>query len=278
MDTSVDHTPEPRIEVGAPAEVLRPFIRRYMIVEFTASVRDSHLPDLALVAALHFQGPLTLHDTGGAPEGALTGLFDRKRDHTHFPGSGLALVTFTPAGAAALLRVPADELRNRTEGIADIVARPGPWRALIGRLAGAAGNADRFDILDRFFLEFASDVEIDPVSLQASRLIEHSDGQISIARLASHFDLSESALLRRFRKNVGISPRGFATIARLRHVLRAAAAESDLTSLAMAAGYFDQAHFIHDFKSMTGQTPGAYFDLGKKPETPHPEMTSLVRP
>jgi AraC-like DNA-binding protein len=251
------------MEAHVPPDVLRPFIKRYTIIEFTAPVRDSHVPDLALSAALHFQGPRTLHDSGGTPDAALTGMFDRTRNHVHFPGSGLALVTFTPAGASALLRVPASELRNRTEGISDIVVRPSPWRELTERLAGSGSNAQRFECLNRFFLTLVPDTEIDPLSLQAAEFIENSEGRIAIARLASHFSLSESGFLRRFRKNVGISPRGFATIARLRHVLRIAGTEPDLTSLAMAAGYFDQAHFIHDFKSMTGLTPGAYFELGK---------------
>lgn len=42
--------------------------------------------------------------------------------------------------------------------------------------------------------------------------------------------------------------------------MRMGGANVSLTDTAFTAGYFDQAHFIHDFKAVTGFTPGGYLD------------------
>jgi AraC-like DNA-binding protein len=45
----------------------------------------------------------------------------------------------------------------------------------------------------------------------------------------------------------------------MRHVIDTYTADRSLTDTAHTAGYFDQAHFIKDFKSFTGETPDAFF-------------------
>ena len=71
--------------------------------------------------------------------------------------------------------------------------------------------------------------------------------------------LSQSALERRFRREVGASPKKFAALVRLRHVVRLRRAGVSLTDIAHAAGYADQPHFIKDFKRFTGQAPESFF-------------------
>jgi methylphosphotriester-DNA--protein-cysteine methyltransferase len=72
--------------------------------------------------------------------------------------------------------------------------------------------------------------------------------------------LSQSALERRFRGIVGISPKKFASVVRLR---RRSATADERCGLhcggAYDAGYFDQAHFIHDFRRATGSAPETFF-------------------
>jgi len=73
------------------------------------------------------------------------------------------------------------------------------------------------------------------------------------------YGLSQSALERRFRRNVGTSPRRFASILRLKNAVRLRAVGHDFTSIAHSAGYSDQSHFTNDFKRVTGLAPSAFF-------------------
>jgi AraC-like DNA-binding protein len=127
------------------------------------------------------------------------------------------------------------------------------------RLSEADDTANRFALLDSFFRNQRPNRAIDPVADAAARNIAAAEGRVSIASLASASGLSESAFLRRFRDHVGASPKTFASLVRLQRILRIGPDAADLTTLAMDAGYYDQSHFIRDFRAMTGRAPGNFF-------------------
>jgi transcriptional regulator GlxA family with amidase domain len=80
-----------------------------------------------------------------------------------------------------------------------------------------------------------------------------------IDALTRHIGLSQSALERRFKRVVGVSPKKFASMLRLQRAVRLHTPGTDLAELALAAGYYDQAHFNHDFRRATGHAPTAFF-------------------
>jgi AraC-like DNA-binding protein len=243
----------------APSEALKPFVRSFRLIDHGPAHTDEHLPLPGISVILHFAGGTILDGGTLAPSAAITGVWSRPRSHRHLPGSRLAIVSFTFAGAAALFGSPMGELRNSTwpvEAVADV---PHRWGLLTERLSDAKDRAGRFGLLDDFFREQCADRAIDPVAAAAARHIASADGRVSIARLASASGLGESAFLRRFRDHIGASPKTFASLARLQRVLHIGPSASDLTRLALDAGYYDQSHFIRDFRAMTGQTPGSYF-------------------
>jgi AraC-like DNA-binding protein len=63
-----------------------------------------------------------------------------------------------------------------------------------------------------------------------------------------------------FRETVGVSPKAFARLARFDRALRAAREDGHASwaSIAAAAGYYDQAHLIADFRAIAGVTPRAF--------------------
>jgi len=105
----------------------------------------------------------------------------------------------------------------------------------------------------------AGEAQPDPLVAAAVELIEQTQAMIRIEELTRRIGLSQSALERRFRRLVGASPRRFASLVRLQNVVRLHEAGTDLTTIAHAAGYYDQPHLIKDFKRFTGLAPGAFF-------------------
>jgi transcriptional regulator GlxA family with amidase domain len=69
-------------------------------------------------------------------------------------------------------------------------------------------------------------------------------------------------LQRKFQRDVGASPKFFARTLRFEQAQRRLMLEpeTELTGLAFDCGYFDQAHFIKEFRVFTGKTPSAYAD------------------
>jgi transcriptional regulator GlxA family with amidase domain len=79
----------------------------------------------------------------------------------------------------------------------------------------------------------------------------------NVSSVAADLGVSERHLRRVFRKAVGMSPKGFARLARFRHALRMVREDSRLSwaTIAAAAGYYDQAHLIEEFRAIAGVTP-----------------------
>lgn len=241
-----------------PCAALRPFVRRFLVVEHTRPRADSHLPGTGLVAAFQLRGQCRLGG-GDAPPAAVTGLFDQVRHHAHSRGNTVVLAAFTPTGAAAFLRHSLDELANTTAPLGEFIGDDLPLKCLGEQLAEAPNHARRVQRLENFLLARIDPARTDPLVNAAVAWIERAPPRARIAQLVRHVGLSQSALERRFRRVVGATPKRFALLVRLERIGRLRAAGGTLTALAHEAGYFDQAHFIHDFKRMTGSAPEAYF-------------------
>jgi AraC-like DNA-binding protein len=260
-----------------PSMALRPFVKRFEVVQSLTDRRHALLPDTSLVACFRLDGVAQIGGIGevkggkGAegvgeastlPVAVLSGLQGRARVVNHFAGSHVLLTVFTEAGAAAFLREPLDLLFNQTMPMESLM-RPGRLNELRERLVEAGDFGRRAALLERFLLRRlgagAHDPSPDAVAGAAAAHIQRRHGAVRMERLAGAMGLSLSALERRFRRHVGTSPRRFASIVRMRHLLRLRKAGGNLTELALRAGYFDQSHFIHDFRRFTGQAPESFF-------------------
>jgi AraC-like DNA-binding protein len=94
----------------------------------------------------------------------------------------------------------------------------------------------------------------------AAKLLYHTSGQCRIEELANHCHASVRQLQRKFRRVVGASPKLFARTLRFEQAQRRLMfnPETDLTQLAHWCGYFDQAHFIKEFRAFAGMCPSEY--------------------
>jgi AraC-like DNA-binding protein len=91
--------------------------------------------------------------------------------------------------------------------------------------------------------------------------IGHRCGQVSVNALATATGLTQRHLERRFLDTVGVSPKRLARLARFQRALRLLN-RRDMprggTETAAVCGYADQAHFIRDFRSLAGCSPGEH--------------------
>jgi len=241
-----------------PRAELRPFVKRFEVVRSLTERVHTLLPDTSLVACLRLDGAAMLPGSPALPTAILSGLQDRTRTLTHLPGSLVLLTVFTEAGAAAFLREPVDLLFNQTMPMDSLLLRS-QLDDLHSQAAEAAGHSRRVEAMQRFLLRRLQIDAPDPLSAAVAAEIRRRHGAVRMEELSRVVGLSLSALERRFRKRVGASPRKFASIARLRHVLRLRKTGGNLTEIAYRAGYADQSHFIKDFSAFTGVAPGSFF-------------------
>jgi AraC-like DNA-binding protein len=81
-----------------------------------------------------------------------------------------------------------------------------------------------------------------------------SGGTIKIRELARKLFISQSPLEKRFKKLVGTTPKKFASIVHFNAALNNLSKAKLLTDICYEYNFFDQAHFIKDFKQYTGDT------------------------
>jgi AraC-like DNA-binding protein len=163
-------------------------------------------------------------------------------------------VRFHPWGAHPLLRFPMAELANALVPLEDVAALP-------ERLWSGQSVEDRTRALDgilapRFESADSPDVDLE----RALRAVVEAEGRISVDALAADMGVGTRQLERRFRERVGLGPKRFAKVLRFQSVFRRSLVdERPWAALALDCGYFDQAHFIRDFKSFTGSSPSRLF-------------------
>jgi len=168
-------------------------------------------------------------------------------------------VSFKPGGGFPFFPMPAGELHNLTVPL-DAVWGPRA-DAVCDALLEAESPDARFRILERALLASARGrFDRHPAVRYAVAELGHRSHRRPVARVAEHIGLSRRRFIEVFRNEVGLTPKTFSRVCRFQHVLGQVehVADVDWTSVALDCGYFDQAHFIHDFREFTGVSPTIY--------------------
>ena len=96
-----------------------------------------------------------------------------------------------------------------------------------------------------------------PDALVARAVALLSTGAGRVDDVAERLRVTRQHLARSFRRDVGISPKQLARIARMQRAAVALRRGGDLARLAAELGYFDQSHLTHDLRDLAGLTPTA---------------------
>ena len=90
--------------------------------------------------------------------------------------------------------------------------------------------------------------------------LQHSPQFLAIRDLANTIGITQKHLISQFEKVVGLRPKSFARVCKFQKVVNRSSSRQEFEWAAMAAdcGYYDQAHFIHEFQTFSGLNPSAY--------------------
>ncbi|MDB5210675.1 MAG: Helix-turn-helix domain protein [Sediminibacterium sp.] len=250
------------IDSYIPTELLRPFIRTYIIIESQDELVNNILPDTSLVMAFRYKGRLhcVANDAKNyLPPSSLSGLRKSRRLFNYSKDTGNILILFKEAGAAAFFKEPLHELFEENVSLDNFIGHQ-KSSIIEEQLAEANSNFQRIDLIERFLLSELCDYEPDNLILTALQKIHFTKGIIRIKDLSHSLYISQDAFEKRFRRIVGTSPKQLSSIVRLRSITDSRKQKHSLTKIALDAGYFDQPHFNKDFKLFTGQTPADFFN------------------
>lgn len=167
-------------------------------------------------------------------------------------------IRFRPGGAHPFLRLPVHELTDGQLALASLwshVARE--WEE---RLWETEGLRARLALLEQLLLRRLPPASPDAALAHVVGLIRAARGRLQVESLEDVLGVGSRQLERRFRATVGLAPKVLCRIERMQHAAALLQHRSEISGaeLALAAGYYDQAHLIREFRALTGLSPGAY--------------------
>jgi AraC-like DNA-binding protein len=168
-------------------------------------------------------------------------------------------VHFKPGGGWALFGMPADELRDQSVALDAVWGAAGA--SVRDRLWEAVTPEERYRILEDALLDRGRGrLRRHPAVEYALGVFDRSAGGAPIGDVVRRTGLSSRRFVELFAHDVGLTPKLFCRIRRFGEVLARldGRAEVDWAGVALSCGYFDQAHFIHDFRAFSGVTPSTY--------------------
>jgi AraC-like DNA-binding protein len=166
-------------------------------------------------------------------------------------------VRFLPGGAAFLLSAPVHEIGNEPVPITEIAGSE--LERTFERLHASDSARARLSIVEEWLRKLRSRARRHPDLSPALLYLAHHPG-CSVQKLAGDLGLDLRKLERLFQAQVGMSAKKLARLHRVgaARTLIKTHGELTLTDIGLMAGYYDQAHFIKDFKAVSGMTPGEY--------------------
>lgn len=163
-------------------------------------------------------------------------------------------IRFKPGTLAIILNVDMSKIANKNSTLNKInnkvfkdleIEQTAECKDIVLRIENKLMEVfEKVEIQDNFF-EVIKNIKDDP--------------QVTISELAIKYGFSIKNLERIFNKKIGLTPKKFACIIKFQKAHKRISKEGlgNLLSIALSTGYFDQAHFNHDYKKITGSNPSS---------------------
>jgi AraC-like DNA-binding protein len=171
---------------------------------------------------------------------------------------GIFGVYLYPHAFPQLFRLPSNELTNEYADINSLLGKDG--EILEEKIALASNNHHRAVLVSDFLQARLKNVRTEHTIISSFiTAIINSYQESAVKTLADTNFLSLRQFERRFKELSGFSPSSFLRIARFNSVLKKGFQHKSLTEIGIECGYYDQSHFIHDFRKFSGISPKEYF-------------------
>ncbi|OJV16911.1 MAG: AraC family transcriptional regulator [Dyadobacter sp. 50-39] len=249
-----------------PADLAR-YVRFFWVLEHNLADREPYfhrtMADGCAEMVFHFKGRFDeILKTDEQELSFRSGIHGQSQSFRRFrigEDFGILGVYLYPFAIPALFGVPATELSNQMPDLTTFLGQAGT--ELEERVMLAADHPQRIHIIAEFLRKCIRSREVsEPAVFSVIGSVIRSNGLAKIPDLAAQSFLSTRQFERKFLAFSGFTPKLFSRIIRFHSALNEYGnKEKSLTEIAYECGYYDQSHFIHDFKAFSGDHPKTYF-------------------
>ncbi|WP_439489956.1 DUF6597 domain-containing transcriptional factor [Algoriphagus sp.] len=238
-----------------PTEQLRKYVRYFWALEDDSldfSEKTFKIMSDGLPGMIFQENPTAFrnNDNQGLPQLFLYGQTTRFTEHKAINSFRNIGVYFQPTALKSIFGIDANELTNQHIHINDLIKNN-----ITDQLLNTNTDEQRIKLLSSFLIKQAEKrkAESEKVNFATAQLQKG----VSLPAIQNDLNLSERSLQRYFKQHVGISPKLYARINRFQSALEQIRQSQffKLTDIAYQSDYFDQSHFIRDFKEFAGTSP-----------------------
>lgn len=252
-----------------PVQSLRPFVQFYYKVEYLESPGEEEKDTLpnhpqGTVDLMFLLGGAMILNNEATTDQKLTKICVIAQQEGRFniqfsPSTIFYGIVFYGEVFSKMFDFPLDELTN--QGIILENEIDPEYHQLHEQLMAGKSDLECVQLIDDFIhREFAS------LRMEAGKFdqfiayIRQSQGLLSVEQMKDMANMSKRTLQRKMKATVGVSPKTYSQILRFNHALKMLTTQPELDwhDVLHNSGYYDQAHFIKDFKRFTGRTPSEY--------------------
>jgi AraC-like DNA-binding protein len=261
------HAADMNYHTIAPPADLAPYVRFFWILETSLLPHAPYvyrsMADGSAEMIFHYKGTFEeLTDEGNIAQAyamihAQTQHYRRFVTTESFGIFGVYLYPFT---IPQLCRISAAEAADHTPDLHTLFGAEG--RQLEEQVLTAPGNTERIHILSAFLRKrLLSGISKETTIHTAIRTLIHNGAHMSVQEMSAMYHLSPRQLERQFKEQAGFSPKLFSRIIRFHSAMAQYknTGTKSLTEIGYECGYYDQSHFIRDFKTFSGYHPGHFF-------------------
>lgn len=224
-------------------------------------VMERVIPTENIQIMLHYRNPFIVHHPNDTvikqPKSILSGLTNTFADVSTSGETGVVFISFYPTGACHFFNFPLSEIENQSIDMSDVLGRD--IKHLEEKLYFSQSVKQKISVIEEFLINQYSPIPSHDHLLinKGLKFIKNNKGQLHASSLSNHLSVTPKTLERKFSRYLGKTTKQMIKLIRFQEVLLDISNNKDLffTERAYNNGYFDQSHFIHDFKTYSGYTP-----------------------
>lgn len=260
-------------QIVQPTEFLRNFIKYYCFMEsasYEEDITERVIPTENIQLMFHYKNPFVVYHSDNSilkqPQSIISGLSSTFSDVSTNGETGVVFISFYPTGACHFFSFPLSEIANQSLDMSDVLGSE--IRQVEEMLFFTNSINEKISVIENFLIRRYSPIpSYDHQLIQKGiEMIKDYKGQISASSLSDGLSITPKTLERKFSQYIGKTTKQFIKLIHFQEVLLdfSTCKSLNLTERAYNNGYFDQSHFIHDFKTYSGYTPKEF--IAKYPD------------
>lgn len=265
-----------KYQIFEPNYKLEGLVKCYWTLQSSADKRiekQSIIPDGCMEMIFHYNDLYKQYTAKGnsiiQPRCFVIGQLTKPLEIKPTGGTGIFSVRFHPNGFAPFATLSIKEMENTAVPLEKLFGPDG--KDIGNKIINAQSVKERIALVEAFLLNRLEHSEnIDHIVKSAVATIFTGNGHLNIDELSGQMPSNRRQLERKFYLEIGLSPKQLSKMIRLQAAMKMLLNQeiTSLTSLAHENDYYDQSHFIKNFRELVGVTPKEFYGNNLK-------MTSL---